>query len=227
MQEQSEKTHKNQKTEQYCSPKKNPTLNTSRTVTGELFSCPSRPWEAIISLNNYIYTHGPELSYEKYDEIAENVWVHISAYLSPAAKIEAPCIICSGAQISHGACVSGSVVGSSARVGENSVVRNSILFDRAALCANNFVGSSIVGYDAYIDAGAVLPQSRTDGAGVLFDMPNGVYISGRAKLGAVICDGARVGALAVITPGSIVDEGAVIAPSSTVTGYVPPYYGTK
>ncbi len=227
MQQQTEKTPKKHKKGEYHAPKKAPALDTSRTAAGELFACPSRPWEAIIRISGYIYTTGPSLPYEKYDEIAENVWVHISAYLSPSAKVEAPCIICSGAHISHGACVSGSVVGSSAVVGENSVVKNSILFDRATLCAQNFVGSSIIGYDAFLDAGATLPQSRLDGSGVLFDMPNGVYISGRAKLGSVICDRARIGAASVIEPGSVVDGEACVAPLSTVSGYIPPYYGVK
>ncbi len=227
MQERNVKVEKRDNKERSYAPKHNPILNTSRTLARGLFLCPSRPWEAIFSINNYIYMHGRELPFEEYDEISENIWVHISAYLSPTAKLEAPCIICSGAHLSHGVSVSGSIIGSSARLGENSVVKNSILFDRATLCANNFVGSSVIGYNAYLDAGATLPQSRLDGAGVLFDMPDGVYISGKARLGAVICDEARIGALSVIGSGSVIDGSAIVRSGVTVSGYIPPYYGVR
>ena len=204
-----------------------PVLDLSRTVVRGLFVNRSRPWDAIPSLANYIREHGDELSYAEFDEIAENVWVHISAYLAPTAKIEAPAIICGGAKISQHSYIEGSVIGSFATVGEMAAVKNSVLFDQSKLLGHNSVCSSVLGYEAILGIGCMIPDTRLDGMNIYFDMPGGSYISGRSHLGAVVCDGVKVGAGCVINPGAVIDAGSKILPLHSVSGYVYPYTTVK
>lgn len=200
-----------------------PALDLKRTVACGLFSCRQRPWEALYSLHGYIRELGPELPHEQYDEISENVWMHISAYLAPTARIEAPSIICGGAQIRHGAYIHGSVVGAFSTIGEHACVRDSIIFDRAVLCGQSRVSVSVLGYEATIGDGSVLSDRCLDGSNVLFDMPEGIYISGKKNLGSVICDGAHIGALCVVDSGAVVGECAQVSPLSRAHGYIPPF----
>lgn len=202
-------------------------LDTSRTLAKELFTCRSRPWEALYSLHEFIRNTGPSLPFDQYDEVSENVWVHVSAYLAPTAKLHAPAIICGGARISHASLVAGSIVGAFSTVGEFTSLKNSITFDRARIFGHNDVSFSIMGYNCCIGSGSILPSTRLDGANILFDMPEGVYISGKTTLGSVICDGARIGALCVINPGSVIDSDAVIPPMSSISGYVYPFTNAK
>ena len=200
-----------------------PVLDLTRTVAKELFCFQTRPWDAIPSLNSYISEHGHELPYDDYDEIAEGIWVHITAYLSPTCHIESPAIICGGARICHGAYVGSSIIGSFASVGESSSVKGSIIFDRARLQGQNHIASSIVGYESIIGAGTIISDTRLDGLSVTVDMPEGVYVSGKDRLGAVICDGVRIGASCVINPGAVVDAGSKAYPLTSISGYAYPY----
>ena len=207
--------------------KTKPTLDLSRTVAKDLFKAKTMPWDATRSISGFINRSGARLSYDEYDEIAENVWVHVSAYLSPNAKIESPAIICGGARICHHVCVSGSVIGAFAVVGEHSTVKNSIMFDRSRLMGHNALTSSILGYEAVMGNGSIVADSRLDGLNVTVEMPEGLYITGRGHLGAVICDGVKVGGGCVINPGAVIDGGSVIYPLTSVSGYVYPYSTIK
>lgn len=204
-----------------------PTLDIARTAAKELFHDRSRPWEAIFGIGAYIYEYGPKLPYDQYDEIASGVWVHISAYLAPTAKIESPAIICGGARICNHTLVERSIIGSFCTVGEMSTVRSSITFDRSRLCGHNSLSSSILGYEAILGEGAMVTDTRLDNLNVSINMPDERYISGRSHLGAIICDGAHVGASSVVNPGTVIDSNAYIYPLSSVSGYIPPYSRTR
>jgi acetyltransferase-like isoleucine patch superfamily enzyme len=194
-------------------------LDLTRTCARDLIKNASEPWEALISLHSFIYARGNALPFDEFDEIADNLWVHVSAYLSPAAHLRSPCIICAGAQISHGACVSGSIIGSAARIGENSIVKNSLLFDRVRLVGNNFVDTSLIGYAASLSASVSLSATRGDGAPVICATQKGSLPTDRARLGSIVCDGATVGENAVLAAGSYVCPHAAVPPLTCVTGY--------
>ena len=205
------------------SRKTRPILDLSRTVARSLFVCKSRPWEAISGISEFIRESGRSLPFDEYDEIADDVWVHVSAYLSPTCKIESPAIICGGAKICHFSSVSSSVIGSFSYVGECTEVKNSILFDRSRLCGMNCFLHSVLGYSSIIGQGTTVPDKRMDGMSVSFDMPEGIYISGRTQMGSVICDEVKVGASCVINPGTVIDTGAKIYPLTSIVGYIYPY----
>lgn len=203
------------------------TLDLSRTVAREIFHRHPKPWDAVYHIRDHIRRNGDLLPYSEYDEIAEDIWVHVSAYVSPTARIDAPAIICGGARLCHHSHVEGSVIGSFATVGEMSIVKNSILFDRSSLCAHGSISSSIIGYEALLGFGSSAVDLRLDGMTVTFEMPEGLYVTGRDRLGCVICDGVKVGAGCVINPGTVIDTGTVVHPLTTVSGYVYPYSTVK
>ena len=207
--------------------KTKPTLDLTRTIAKDIFKSKAMPWDAVQSISRFVNRNGMKLSYDEYDEIAENVWVHISAYLSPSAKVEAPTIICGGARICHHAHVSGSVIGAFAVVGEHSTVKNSVMFDRSKLTGHNSLISSILGYESIIGNGSVVADTRLDGMNVTVNTPEGLYITGRGHLGAVICDGVKVGAGCVINPGAVIDGGSIVYPLTSVSGYVYAYSTVK
>ena len=204
-----------------------PALDLSRTVAREIFNYRSRPWDAIPHVREHIRRNGDLLSYAEYDEIAEDVWVHVSAYISPTAKIDAPAIVCGGARLCHHSHVEGSVIGAFATVGEMSIVKNSIMFDRSTLLSHGYLSSSIIGYEALLGNSVTVTDARLDGMNVIVDMPEGIYATGRDRLGSVICDGVRIGAGCVINPGAVIDTGSTVYPLTSVSGYVYPYSTIK
>lgn len=218
-----EKSRHDQKKSHTEDIKTRPLLDLTRTIAKDAFRSRTMPWDAIPSIAGYINRNGNKLPYDEYDEIADNVWVHVSAYLSPSARIEAPAIICGGARVCHHSHVQGSVIGAFAVVGELSTVKNSIMFDRSKLCGQNTLYSSILGYEALLGNGSIAADTRLDSLNVTVNMPEGLYLTGKAHLGAVICDGVKVGSACVLNPGTVIDGGAIVYPLTSVSGYVYPY----
>lgn len=210
-----------------CDERPRPTLNLTRTVIRDVFNHRSRPWDAIPHLQEHVRRHGDELPYDEYDEISKDVWVHVSAYVSPTCRIDPPSIICGGAKICHFSHVEGSVIGAFATVGELCHVKNSIMFDRSCLCGRNSLFSSILGYEALIGDGTTVADLRLDGMNVTVSMPEGLYVLGKERLGGIICDGARIGANCIINPGAVIDSNALVSPLTSITGYVYPYSTIK
>ena len=204
-----------------------PTLDIKRTVTRELFEEHSTVWDALPYLRRHIELHGDSLPYDEFDEISESVWVHVSAYLAPTCKIEAPAIICGGAKICHYAHVEGSVIGAFATVGESSHVKNSVLFDRSTLGEHCSLFTSILGYEAMLSNGCQVADTRLDGKSVFVGMPDGIYATGKERLGGIICDGVKVGMSCVVNPGSVIDAYTKVYPLTSVSGYVYPYSTVK
>lgn len=204
-----------------------PTLDLSRTVVKGIFEHRPRPWDALPHLQDYIRSHGDALPYDEYDEIAENVWVHVSAYVSPTCRIDPPAIICGGAKLRHFSHVEGSVIGAFATVGEMCQVKNSIIFDRSTLKGHNSVNTALLGYEALLGEGCIVSDARLDGLNVTVDMPEGIYVFGKDRLGAIICDGVKVGASCVINPGTVIDIGSTVLPLTSLSGYVYPYTTVK
>lgn len=195
-------------------------LDTDRCVAKALFDPALKPWEAIYSLKRQLCGIGEDLPYEEYDEISEGVFVHVSAYVSPSAKITAPAIICGGAKLCHFSHVECSVIGSFATVGDHSCVSSSILFDKAAVGCLSAVRSSIIGYRAVVGASVIMSDARSDRETVEFSLPEGDFQTQRLHMGSLVCDRAFVGDGSVICPGSIIAEGAAIPPHTCVHGFV-------
>ncbi len=179
-------------------------LDITKSIAQELFREHPEPEAALSNLISFIYKKGPSLPFAEYDEVAENIWIHKSAYLSSNVKIEAPAIICGGAIICHGAHIRASVIGSFAHIGDNSQVTRSIIFDRARLNYSNIVCGSVIGHGAKLSSGVSVCEDTS--------FPQ----ASSKKCGAVICDFASVGANSVIGAGIIVDEYSTVPPLSAV-----------
>lgn len=203
--------------------KYSPSLNLQKTIARELFEHCERPWEIFSGLSNFIYKLGPELPFDKYDEISDGVWVHTSAYMMPSVKIDAPAIIQSGAKICHGAHISGSIIGACAVVGDHSSVRDSVIFDIGKLYASNTLVRSVLGYNSSLGAGAVAADIKLDRSTVSVLTPEGMFFPGTNNLGAIIGDCTRIGANSVLNPGCIIDDHTLVHPLCSVSGYIPPY----
>ncbi len=177
-------------------------LDTTKSIARELFEQYPEPHDAIMNLSQFIYKKGVSLPFGEYDEVAENIWIHKSAYLASNVKIDAPAIICGGAKICHGAHIKSSIIGSFAHIGDNCEVISSIVFDKSRLVYSNIVCASVVGHGARLSSGACICEDIASAA--------------VKRTGAVICDFASVGANSVIGSGIIVDEYSTIPPLSAV-----------
>lgn len=82
----------------------------------------------------------------------------------------------------------------------------------------SFVGDSIIGAGANIEAGAVIANYRNerDDKRIRIAFEGGVIDTGVEKFGALVGDGARIGANAVIAPGALIRPSAVVPRSALI-----------
>jgi bifunctional N-acetylglucosamine-1-phosphate-uridyltransferase/glucosamine-1-phosphate-acetyltransferase GlmU-like protein len=170
------------------------------------------PWAITFHLDRLIRERLARMGaeYETRGEIA----VHRSAVIESHAILKPPCVIGPGCLVAAHAYLRGGVfLGESAIVGPSVEVKSSILLKGAKVAHLSFVGDSILGSFVNIEAGAVLANYRNERAEkeiqVAIDgekRPTGVE-----KFGALVGDRSRIGANAVLAPGTILEPDSVVA----------------
>jgi bifunctional UDP-N-acetylglucosamine pyrophosphorylase / glucosamine-1-phosphate N-acetyltransferase len=145
--------------------------------------------------------------------VRENVAIHRSAVVEEHVIIKGPAIISAACFIGAHAYIRGGVfLDEKVSIGPGCEVKSSLIFSGSALAHFNFVGDSIVGSDVNMEAGAVIANhfnERQDKTiAVLVDGKR--VITNVSKFGALVGDHTRIGANAVLTPGTILNAHTVI-----------------
>lgn len=200
-----------------------PDFRPAKTILSSYFtSRVQSPCDIILSSEEIITNTGRSLPHSEYDEIAQGVWMHISAYMAPDVKITPPSIICKGARLSHGSIILSSVIGQFSNIGENSVICNSIIFDLVRILQCVSISSSVIGYNSIIGAGAVLCDTNQNHETIRIHYPGGIFYAYTNKMGAFVGACSRIGENSVISPGSVISSHGTVHPLTYVSGYVPP-----
>lgn len=135
-----------------------------------------------------------------------SVFLGAGTCLEPGATVKGPCVVGENCELRAGCYVRGDVI-----VGSNVVMRgeikNSIVLDGAEICHVSYIGDSIVGAKAHVAAHAVAAN---------LPLFAGTKPLGRRKLGAVIGDGAQLGASAVTSPGVFLAKNTHVYPLAHV-----------
>jgi NDP-sugar pyrophosphorylase family protein len=145
--------------------------------------------------------------------IRGDVAVHGSAAIEDGAVVKGPAIVGPGCLVAAGAYLRGGVwLEEACIVGPGAELKASFMFRGAALAHFNFVGDSILGAYVNLEAGAVLANHRNERADktIRIRHEGRILETGADRFGALVGDGVRIGANAVIAPG------ALLAPSSVI-----------
>lgn len=195
--------------------------NLDETIAANIFEQATYPWEVLPKIKGFIVELGKTLDKEKYDEIAENVWVAKSATVAPTAYINGPVIIDENAEIRHCAFIRGSaIVGKNAVVGNSTELKNVILFNNVQVPHYNYVGDSILGYKSHMGAGSITSNVKSDKKLVIVKNGDEKIETGLKKFGAMLGDNVEVGCGSVLNPGTVIGRNTNIYPLSSVRGTV-------
>jgi bifunctional UDP-N-acetylglucosamine pyrophosphorylase/glucosamine-1-phosphate N-acetyltransferase len=155
------------------------------------------------------------------------------AYIAPGAVLSGDVIVRAGAKIFHGAAVVGpAYIGANTIVGNNALVRQSMVLDNCNVgftteVARSYVASgcqmhacrvldSIFGPDVNFSAGCTTANLRIDHGIVSTAVKGQKVATGRDKLGAIIGAGAFLGVDVMTMPGVKIGEGAQVGPGTHV-----------
>jgi NDP-sugar pyrophosphorylase family protein len=148
-------------------------------------------------------------SYERVDEWA----VHRTARIEAGAVIKGPAIIGPNCFIAAGAYLRGGVyLEQDCIIGPSSELKTSVMFAGSKLAHMNFVGDSIIGADVNIEAGVVIANHRNEreDRNIRIVYHGQVIDTGVSKFGALVGDGSRIGANAVVAPGALLKPASIV-----------------
>lgn len=192
------------------------------TIAAGLFAEDSYPWEALPRIKDFIVELGKTLPEDIYEKRGEDIWVAKSSKVAPTACLNGPLIIDEEAEIRHCAFIRGSaIVGKGAVVGNSTELKNVVLFNKVQVPHYNYVGDSILGYQAHMGAGSITSNVKSDKTLVVVN-GKGIRIeTGLKKMGAMLGDRVEVGCNSVLNPGTVIGRDSNIYPTSCVRGVIP------
>jgi len=169
------------------------------------------PWDIIANLINTIQELIKTLG-DDY-EIREGVAIHSTAVIGHNVTIKAPAIIGPDCFVGSNSYLrNGVFLAPGAKVGISCEIKTSVMLEGSAVAHFNFVGDSIIGHDVNIEAGAILANhfnERTEKE--IFVHHGGKRIATHLeKFGALVGDDCRIGANAVLSPGTLLKPQTIV-----------------
>lgn len=146
-------------------------------------------------------------------KVTDNVAIHKDAHIEENVILKGPAIVSSGCFIGSNAYLrAGVFLDSKVSIGPGCEIKSSYIFSNSALAHFNFVGDSIIGSYVNMEAGAMIANhfnERTDKTikVIINGMP---VITEVEKFGALVGDHTKIGANAVLSPGTILPTKSIV-----------------
>jgi NDP-sugar pyrophosphorylase family protein len=191
------------------------------SAAGALLASCRNPWEALSRIGEFFAGWTPG---EDFEQIAERVWAGRGTTVAATAEIHGPALIGRGCELRSGCLIRGrAVIGDGVILGNSTEVKNAILFNRVQAPHFSYIGDSILGAGVHLGAGVILSNVKITGSPVTVRGAAGRLLdTGLGKLGALIGDGAEIGAGSVLCPGTVIGRRSIVYPLTLVRGTVPP-----
>jgi NDP-sugar pyrophosphorylase family protein len=176
-----------------------------------LNSANQAPWTIIKNfqkeIDNKILTLGSEF---KIDSVKA---IHVESVIEQGAIIKGSIIIEKGCFIGANAYLRGPLyIGSGVIIGPSCEIKQSIILSQSSIAHFNYVGDSIVGSNVNMEAGAVIANhynERKD-KNIFVRFNDEIINTHCEKFGALIGDGAKIGANAVLSPGTLIKINEIV-----------------
>lgn len=170
-----------------------------------------RPWALTKNscqvILDKIGTLGPE--YRIYNDVAIHKTVNIDSH----AIIKSPAIISAHCFIGAHAYLRGGIfLDENVSVGPGCEVKTSFIFSHSALAHFNFVGDTVLGSQVNLEAGAVIANHFNERKlkEIAIWQDGKAFPTGLEKFGALVGDHSKIGANAVLSPGTILEPNTVV-----------------
>lgn len=170
-----------------------------------------QPWDLIL--------HSKELVREMIDSLGDDytvkgvIAIHKTAVIDQNVVIKAPAIIGKDCFIGANSYLrNGVFLADNVKIGTACEIKSSIIFDHTSIAHFNFIGDSIVGSHVNFEAGSVTANHYNERKNKdIFVQHEGVVKNTKVhKFGSLIGDHVKIGANAVLSPGTLLAKKSVI-----------------
>jgi NDP-sugar pyrophosphorylase family protein len=145
--------------------------------------------------------------------VSGEVAIHKDASVEEGVVLKGPIIISDKVFIGAHAYLRGGVyLAPNASVGPGCEIKSSIIMPHSALAHFNFVGDSILGAHVNMEAGSIIANYHNDRTDRTITVRDGQQIirTDVEKFGGIVGDGSKIGANAVLSPGTILAKNYIV-----------------
>jgi NDP-sugar pyrophosphorylase family protein len=169
------------------------------------------PWKIVSNIQNVIQEKIKLLSSDF--RVSQGVAIHKKAQIEQNVTLKAPIIISEGCFVGAHAYMRGGVfLGEKSVVGPGCEVKSSFIMSGSSLAHFNFVGDSLIGSYVNMEAGSVIANhfnERLDKT-IFVMIKNKKTAINVTKFGALVGDHTKIGANAVLSPGTILPPQSIV-----------------
>jgi len=178
------------------------------------------PWHLLAAneywLENFL-EHRVEGEVSPHAHLNGRVYIATGAVVRSGAVIDGPVYIGPGATVGPNCFIRPcTTIGNKCKVGHAVEIKNSILFDYAAVPHLSYVGDSVIGERSNLGAGTITANFRHDGKNITAMVRGARVDSGRRKFGAIIGDDVHTGINTAIYPGRMLWPHTVTFPGESI-----------
>ena len=176
--------------------------------SGKFAEVTLQPWEVTHHALDLISAAVKKLNNDYY--VKGDIAIHRTATVEAGSTLKGPVIIGENCFVANGAYLCGGVfMDKNCIVGPSCEAKTVFMFEGSKIAHLSFVGDSLIGARANIEAGAMVANYRNelDDKRIIFHYKGDLIDTGGKKFGALIADDVRLGANSVVAPGAILDAG--------------------
>lgn len=168
------------------------------------------PWNIVAAVQNTIQQKIKELKSDY--KINHEVAIHKTAQIEEHVTLKGPIIVSAGCFIGAHAYLRGGVyLGEKTIMGPGCEVKSSLIMSGSALAHFNFVGDSLIGSYVNMEAGSVIANHYNERLDktiyVMLKKKTPISVT---KFGALVGDHSKIGANAVLSPGTMLKPESVV-----------------
>lgn len=169
------------------------------------------PWEITNQLEKILVDMMKNLSEDFI--VNGNIAIHKNAEIENGAILKGRIIINENSRIGAYAYLRGPIlIGKSVNIGPSSEIKQSIILNNTAIAHFNYIGNSIIGNNVNFEAGSICANhyNERDDKNIFVKFGEKIISTNSNKFGSLIGDYSRIGANAVLSPGTILEKKSVV-----------------
>jgi len=170
-----------------------------------------KPWLIVKDIEAIIGNHIQSLNSDY--KIENGIAIHKTTMIEKGVTLKAPVIISEHCKIGANAYFrAGVFLAASVKIGPSSEIKSSIICRESAIAHLNYVGNSLIGSRVNFEAGSIAANHFNERREKEIRVKhNGqIFETGLKKFGALIGDDSKIGANAVLSPGTILAKESVV-----------------
>ncbi len=146
-------------------------------------------------------------------EVSDGIAIHKTAIVEAGVTMKRPVVVGPDSFIGANAYLRGGVyIDRSVIIGPGCEIKSSVICSQSAIAHFNFIGDSIIGSNVNFEAGAVTANYQNDKVEkeIFVRYNSKSFKTGVDKFGSLVGDGCKIGANAVLSPGTILPVNAIV-----------------